>query len=205
MMFNKVPPEKFLEFHKIFNGEGKWSHICKQCEGMCEYRKIGSLLPGEKEFVANQLKVPISIFENRYLDKLRTPLGDIDVLKLKVGCPFLNDNYGCTIAKIKVVLCEVYPILVHIENGKTLFNLDELCPLTRLNEVKNYFLNVGIAALIALDIPKEWYEAVVLYDTFDFDYVKIEAERNNPFSALKWESTAHYGLFHLSELLPYRC
>ncbi len=161
------------------DGEGWWWEVCAECEGRCEYNKIGSLLPGEKEYIARELKMPVKAFADRYLDKLVTPLGTIDVLKMKDGCPFLDPEWRCTIKKVKVVLCETYPIAFYMKGGKVEFFIDPWCPLCKRNDVRDYFEKVAMPALTKLGVPDEWFGAAVLYDEHNFDYKTIEAERKD--------------------------
>src|SRR5215831_7998903 len=137
-----VPFERFEAYHQAFDGQGNESwKICEQCGGRCEIHKIGTLMPGEKEFIAAQLKWPVAQLEARYLDQLVTPRGTVDVLKLKPGCNFLDSCFHCTLADqhIKPVLCDIYPVMFEVDKvGGTeddpelevRFMIDELdCPL----------------------------------------------------------------------------
>lgn len=178
-MFPKVPGEKFREFHAAIEGEGWWWQLCADCGGRCEYNKIGSLLPGEREFLARELKMPVRTFADRYLDRLVTPLGTIDVLKLKDGCPFLDSDWRCVIKKIKVVLCETYPVAFYIKDEEVQFFIDPRCPLSREKDIRSYFEKDVIPALYRLGVPVEWYKAAALYDEHNFDYKTIEQERKS--------------------------
>ncbi len=61
----------------------------KKCGGACEHNKIGTLLPGEKEYMAKKMGISVSEFELKYLDILKTDDGTlIHVLKLGELCPF---------------------------------------------------------------------------------------------------------------------
>lgn len=177
--FTELTPDGFLEFHKDFNGEGNWWGTCCQCGGKCEQHAIGSLMPGEKEFIAGWLKIPLAEFENTYLDKIVTPLGDIDVLKMSTRCGFLDSNFRCGIKPVKVVLCDVYPIAFDVVRSRVDFFLDPECPLSEVPAAIEYFNNVGIPALKKLNAPVEWYRAVALYDRFSYDYEKIQGKRQN--------------------------
>lgn len=179
-MFGKIPEETFEEFHARVQGEGWWWRECADCGGKCEYNKIGSLLPGEKEFLARHFNLPVNIFADRYLDELITPMGTVDVLKLKDGCPFLDARFRCTIRDKKVVLCETYPVAFYVEHERPVFFIDPWCRLSRQQDVRDYFKNVAIPALVKLDVPVEWYKAVELFDECNFDYHRIEQERKDP-------------------------
>ncbi|MDO8636343.1 MAG: YkgJ family cysteine cluster protein [Dehalococcoidia bacterium] len=177
--FPKLPPERFIEFHNEFKGDGSWWQACAECGGECEEHKIGSLMPGEKEYIAKIADLPLSVFENQYLDCILTPSGNIEVLKLKPGCPFLDSQYRCAIRSAKVVLCDVYPIAFEVANNRVNFYLDPECPLSHDKNTARYFEQVGIPALGKLNAPVEWYAAVALFDSFNIDYKKIKHTRNN--------------------------
>src|SRR5688572_26956483 len=108
-MFELIPIEKFAIFHQEFKGD-TWD-ICERCGGKCEINKIGSLMPGEAEYIAGTLSCSVEDFRTMYLDGIVTPHGTVDVLKLKPGCPFLSPDFRCTIKDVKVVLCDVYPVV----------------------------------------------------------------------------------------------
>jgi Fe-S-cluster containining protein len=218
--FTPVPFERFEAFHRAFDGEanGMWN-ICAQCGGKCEQHKIGSLMPGEKAYIAHQLGLDVPTFEARYLDQVVTPRGDIDVLKLVPGCPFLDACFHCTLAdkKVKPVLCEIYPVVaeVHLltqpEGQPALeveFLVDEVdCPLLHLTyswskrqvsnprwqEYRTYFATQGIERLRQVGAPAEWYWAVEQYDSENFDYEALRRKRKVP--------PDQYDTFTLDELM----
>ncbi len=219
-MFPDVPFERFDAFHCQFDGEadGIWQ-VCGQCGGRCEIYKIGTLLPGEKEYMAAGLGIPVERFEARYLDRLVTPRGTVDVLKLKAGCPFLDTNYHCVLAELRVkpVLCEIYPVVFDVEQvGGTeaepelsvSFGLDERdCPLMHQNyqwsghkvvnhrfaEHRRYFKERGISLLEALGAPAAFYWIVAQYDDGNFDYRALQQRRPVPVD--------QYGTFTLEDIL----
>jgi Fe-S-cluster containining protein len=219
-VIQSVPFERFEAFHNAFNGEGEgmWS-VCAQCGGRCEIYKIGTLLPGEKEFMAAGLNMPIAELEAQYLDRLVTPRGTVDVLKLKPGCPFLDSNYHCTLAerKVKPVLCEIYPVVFEVEQiGGTdeqpelevHFDIDELdCPLMQsqferlgkmianphVAQYRHYFQQTGIELLKAMDVAPEFYWIVEQYDEGNFDYRALAKRRN--------VSVREYDTFTLDDLM----
>ena len=177
--FAKLKPERFIEFHKEFKGDYLWWKVCAKCGGECENHKIGSLMPGEKEYIAQIVDLPLEVFENQYLDCIITPSGNIEVLKLKPCCPFLDSEHRCVIRPFKVVLCDVYPVAFEVNNTSVQFYLDTDCSLSHNKEIAWYFEHVGIPALMKLDAPVEWYRAVALFDSFNIDYEKIKNTRNN--------------------------
>ncbi len=218
--FQKIPPERFQAFHQAFNGEGDgiWS-VCAQCGGRCELHKIGTLMPGEKEFIASHLGLPVAEFESKYLDRLITPRGTVDVLKLKLGCPFLDSQYHCILADkmVKPVLCEVYPIVFEVdviggtEQAPELavkFLADEIdCPLMhttfqwrgrtvqnlRWREYRQYFETKGIELLSQVGASASWYWTVAQYDSENFDYRALERIRRVPVD--------QYATFTLDEII----
>lgn len=193
--FNEIPNTVFQRFRREFNGEGDWWPVCSRCGGKCEQYSIGSLMPGEKRFISKWLAISITQFEDLYLDRIVTPLGDIDVLKMKPGCLFLDASFRCTLKPVKVVLCEIYPIAFEVKNNDVKFYIDTWCPLGQLKETAQYFEEVGIPALKKLNVPIEWYGAVALYDHFSYDYEKISRKRKD---IHKYES------FILEEILAAR-
>jgi len=215
-----VPAERFVAFHQSFNGEGDgiWD-FCAECGGRCERHKIGTLMPGEKEFIAAQLGLPITELEARYLDRLVTPRGTVDVLKLIPGCPFLDSCYHCTLADrmVKPVLCEIYPVVFEVdviggtEDSPELevrFVLDEIdCPLIHLvfewagrrlrnprwQEYRRYFETTGIERLRQVRAPAAWYWIVAQYDSQNFDYGALKRRRKVPID--------QYDTFTLEQLM----
>jgi uncharacterized protein len=205
-MIAAIPFEKFERFHAAFDGEGNgmWT-ICAKCGGRCEWHKIGSLMPGEKEYIASYLGLPVEEFAQTYLDGIETPLGTVDVLKLKLGCPFLDERYHCLLAdkKVKPVLCEIYPVVFEVEEvaseGESQlhvqFMLDELdCPLMHATyhwndrtitnpqwqDYRHYFATTGIERIAAIGAPAEWYRIVAQFDGENFDYRALKQKRGVP-------------------------
>ena len=176
--FPFISRERFEDFHREFHGD-TWD-VCARCGGKCEIHKIGSLMPGEAEYIADDLGMPVPEFRDRYLDGIVTPIGLVDVLKLKPGCPFLSADYRCTIPDVKVVLCDVYPIVFEVGENDVAFMLDPWCPITRyVKELASVFERDAIPALRRLNAPLDWYRAVELYDSFCVDYDRIFALRES--------------------------
>jgi Fe-S-cluster containining protein len=219
--FQPLPFERFAAFHRAFDGEGNsmWD-ICAQCGGRCEQHKVGTLMPGEKEFIAAELDISVLALEAGYLDRLVTPRGAVDVLKLKAGCPFLDACFHCTLAdsKVKPVLCEVYPVVFEVADldgvdgePQVTFLVDEIdCPLIHLayqwkgrsvhnpryQEYRAYFETVGIERLRQMKAPAAWYGIVAQYDAENFDYDTLERARHVP--------ATQYDTFTLDELMACR-
>ncbi|MBI4289445.1 MAG: YkgJ family cysteine cluster protein [Chloroflexi bacterium] len=177
--FPKIPEERFAEFHAAFKGGDSWWQVCADCGGECEKHKVGSLMPGEKEFIARSLGLSAASLEDRYLDRVVTPLGNVDVLKLKPGCPFLDADCRCSIRSVKVVLCDAYPIAFEVEGDAVRFFLDPECPISRNRDATRYYEKVAIPALRKLNAAVGWYRAVALYDSLDIDYERLDAGRGD--------------------------
>ena len=194
--------------------------ICAQCGGRCEQHKVGTLMPGEKAFIAAELGISVGTLEAAYLDRLVTPRGEVDVLKLKSGCPFLDACFHCTLAdsKVKPVLCEIYPVVFEVseperaeDEPQVTFLIDEIdCPLVHLayqwngrrvqnprhREYRAYFESVGIERLRQMGAPVAWYSVVAQYDSDNFDYDALERKRH--------VSVTQYDTFTLDELMACR-
>jgi Fe-S-cluster containining protein len=185
-------------YHSLF--EGDTYDACARCGGKCEIYKVSTLLPGEKQYMASYFNMPLCDFENKYLDCLDTPYGKVDVLKMKNGCPFLDKEYHCTALPVKPVLCDSYPIVMDIKGNRIEFRIDQHdCPMVHWPEYEKYVRNFaenGTAAMRQLDAPLEWWKLVMLYDEYDFDYVRIEKElRHSP----------EYETFFIEDILSYAC
>jgi uncharacterized protein len=176
--FQTIGKEAFARFHAEFQGD-TWD-ICGRCGGKCEINKIGSLMPGEAEYIAANLGVNLEEFRDTYLDGIVTRYGVVDVLKLKPGCPFLTPDFHCRIPDVKVVLCDVYPVVFRVCEDKVIFSLDPWCPIVRyIPELSKQFEAKGIPAIERLNGPVEWYRAVELYDGLCVDYNKLFALRRH--------------------------
>lgn len=168
------------EFHKTFSGANTDTFkVCKDCEGMCEYSKIGTLLPGEKEYMAKEMGISVNEFKLRFLDILRFDDGtQLYLLKLGKLCPFLNEETKeCECQNFKPIFCKVYPVVFTVKSGDTKFELDNWCKLSRKKVFRSHFEKV-IPALSSLPIPKEWFIYVSSYDSLCFDYNQLEKYRN---------------------------
>jgi uncharacterized protein len=175
-MFKPIPFEAFERFHQEFQGD-TWD-TCERCGGKCEINKIGSLMPGEAAYISKKRGETEDDFRAKYLDGIQTDLGLVDVLKLKQGCPFLDSQYRCTIKEVKVVLCEVYPVVFEVEGDDVKFYNDDWCPIVRhVPQVAADFHDVGIPAIRRLNVQPSWFEAVSLYDHLCVDYTKFEEIR----------------------------
>lgn len=156
--------------------------VCAKCGGACEFNKIGTLMPGEREYMAEAAGLPVDEFSKRFLDVIEMVDGmELDVLRLINGCPFLDrGTFECGCRQYKVVLCEIYPVGFHVRDGHVEFELDDWCPLTDTLRFRRHFAEKGIAAVAELPVPLLWYQHVARYDDLHFDYLALQAHRNDP-------------------------
>lgn len=167
--------------------------ICLKCGGICEYSFIGTLLPGELEFMANEMKISINEFRSRYLDGIDCNGVIMDVLKMVNPCPFLDQKtLTCSCRKFKVIYCNIYPINIRSHGTKLTYSIDN-CLLGRNIKFRSYFLTRGINALETLNIPVTWVDVVLLYDNVSIDY--------NVFHEIR--KSRNYQVFTLETILKY--
>jgi Fe-S-cluster containining protein len=180
MRFDPIPQDAFAEFHRSFRGDTPETFtVCARCEGACEYNKIGTLMPGEREYMAAAAGLSVDEFRSRFLDTVEMPGGvELDVLRLINGCPFLDrGTFECNCRAFKVVLCEIYPIGFSVVDGEVRFSIDDWCPISDTLRFRRHFIEAGVAAVSKLPVPVAWYEQVALYDDLYFDYYALEATR----------------------------
>lgn len=197
MIFKKIPMNMYDNFHKMFSGSNQNTfNVCSKCGGACEHNKIGTLLPGEKEYMAKKMGISVSEFKLRYLDVLKMDDDTlIHVLKLGELCPFLNrETEVCACKDFKPLICKIYPVVFTVENGKVNFTLDDWCQLSKKEVCRNYFKS-AIPLLSRLPIPIEWFKHVVSYDDLCFDYEQIKELR---------KEKNKYAVFTLRELLSFQ-
>lgn len=193
MTFKKIPTHIYESFHKKFSGINENTfNTCKECGGACEYNKIGTLLPGEKEYMAKEMGISVYEFEVRYLDILKLDDGTrLSVLKLGKLCPFLNEeSKECECRNFKPIFCKVYPVVFTVEAEGIKFTIDNWCKLSRKKAFRNYF-EKAILLLSSLPIPIEWFIHVASYDNFCFDYNRLE----------KYRSKEKYEIFSIEKIL----
>ena len=184
----------YENFHNIFSGSNRNTFdICRKCGGACEYNKIGTLLPGEEEYMAKKMGISVSEFKLRYLDILKMDDGTlVHVLKLGELCPFLNkETEACECSDFKPIICKIYPVVFSVESGKVNFVIDNWCQLSRKKVCRNYFES-AIPLLSSLPIPVEWFNSVISYDDLYFDYDQLKKYR---------KGKNQYAVFSLEELL----
>lgn len=194
LIFKKIPMHMYENFHQIFSGSNPNTfEICRKCGGACEHNKIGTLLPGEKEYMAKKMGISISEFKQRYLDILKMDDGTlVDVLKLGELCPFLNkETEACDCSDFKPIICKIYPVVFTVDTGKVNFIIDNWCQLSRKKVCRKYFES-AIPLLSQFPVPVEWFNNVVNYDDLYFDYEQLRECR---------KGKDQYAVFTLEELL----
>ncbi|HTG35665.1 MAG TPA: YkgJ family cysteine cluster protein [Thermoanaerobaculia bacterium] len=172
----------FAEFHRVFRGDTPETFmVCAKCGGACEFNKIGTLMPGEREYMAALSDLSVAEFTAKYLDVVRMDNGiELDVLRLINGCPFLDrGTFECNCREYKVVLCEIFPIAFYVLEGRVHFGIDDWCPIADTLRFRRHFLEVGVSAVSKIPVPVEWYEHVALYDDLYFDYHALELYRTD--------------------------
>ena len=188
---------KFQRYHTEFHGDTY--EVCARCGGKCEKYKISTLMPGEKEHLSAVLQIPIAELEEKYLSRISLPAGSVEVLKLTDGCRFLDSEFRCGAIAAKPVLCDTYPIVFYKTKGIVHFRIDNQdCPMVHLPEFRQVirkFQTNGIDALNKFDADPKWWELLVVYDVFDFDFQRIEKELGE----------RCHGSYYLEELLGFAC
>lgn len=193
MVFRKIPRQLYENFHKMFSGSNQNTFkICSECGGACEHNKIGTLLPGEEEYMAEKMGISVSDFKIHYLDLLKMDDGTlIHVLKLGKLCPFLNEDEVCECRNFKPIFCKIYPLVFTVEDEKINITIDNSCKLSRKDACRLYF-EAAIPLLSSLSIPIGWLRHVTSYDHLCFDYDQLEKCRHGK---------NKYAVFSLEELL----
>ena len=190
--------DPFKVYHDRFRGDTY--DACFRCDGKCEKFKISTIMPGEKEHMVAHTGLSVKDFEDRYLDRINTPIGEVDVLKMKDGCPFLDADFHCTIVEAKPVMCDTYPIIFSLGKRNVNFEIDRHdCPLVHwpeYNRVVERFRREGIPAMRDIPVPIKWWRTVALYDEFDVDYERIEK---------KLRRAQGYQTYLLEEVLAFAC
>lgn len=185
-------------YHEHF--EGDTYDACARCGGKCEKFKISTLMPGEKEYMAEKLNLTVEALEENYLSRIDTPFGQVEVLKMKNNCNFLDGVYRCTAIPAKPVMCDTYPIVFYLTQRKVHFEIDRRdCPMVHWREYDRaveVFATKGIQTMKEMKMPLSWWRVVALFDEFDVDYVAIEK---------KLATTAGYESFQLEKILGYAC
>jgi Fe-S-cluster containining protein len=150
--------------------------------------------------MAEKLKMSVSELEEKYLSVIDTPDGKVDVLKMKDGCNFLDEQYRCTAIPAKPVLCDTYPIVFSLGKRSVRYEIDQRdCPMVHWKEYEKAveaFATKGIQTLKEMKIPLPWLRMVALYDEFDVNYVEIDKNL---------AKSRGYETFYLEKILGYAC
>ncbi|MEI6765762.1 MAG: YkgJ family cysteine cluster protein [Bacteroidota bacterium] len=187
----------FENFQKTFKGDTENTFpVCLECGGICEYKKISSLLPGEAEFMAMKHGMELQAFRDKYLDGFIYEGQVIDIIKCSVRCPFLETDNSCGARGFKPIMCLIYPIIFEKENDGWKVTLDDRCPLIRLEKTRSFFTTEGIKMVEDLHIPGEWINIDYTFDLYDFDYNMMIAARDVPVDT--------YKIYTYDEIMKYR-
>ena len=191
--FPPIPFQCFRNFHRAFQGD--FYERCARCGGVCEHKRIGTLLPGESYFLARARGLSVRELRARYLDQLVLGNRKADVIKLRMRCRLLDAQGRCTIARLKPVLCEIYPIVFEVQGRSIHYSIDRACPISRDRSLVRQLLEVGVPAFKALPIPFEFMRLLSRYDGLDFDYAALERGRAD---------RPGYTRFALAEIMQFR-
>jgi len=166
----KLPKSFFEEYHKKFKGDTY--HTCQTCGG-CEYSLIASFLPGETDYIAEKLNMSESDFRKKFLDEVKVEKITIDVVRMVIPCLWLNDKGHCLIRDFKLVLCDIYPLAIKIDNDKVSVEMDKWCPLYDVNENK-FMQNWKDIEELFQQLPIEFIDALDKFECRNYDVVKLE-------------------------------
>jgi uncharacterized protein len=197
MMFDPIPITVFEDFHKIFKGETNESFkICYECGGMCEIDLICPLLPGELTYIASKLNIDEDDLKNSHFDGININGIVVDVLKCTESCPFLSSSFFCSIRAFKPVICALHPIYFKIEGNSLDLLLDESCPLSQNQTIRDSYEHLATRCVEKLSIPLKWVQIIYGILIHRFNYVAMMQHRDIP--------VARYKIYQLDELMKFR-
>jgi len=177
----RIPVDRFAEFHRIFrNEDSEFSEICAECGGDCEQSAFPTLLPGEKEFIARSLNCSVTTFENKYLDTVVIPGGELYVTKFNVVCPALDRQQRCIFRNVKPVDCKLYPLQLAESKGKIAYQIDNECPASRVSVVVNRLKRKFEECIPLLGISPAWIKALSKFWYEEYDRRKLSQLRKLP-------------------------
>ena len=188
--------EVFAAFHATFQGDtDDIFTICVACGGTCETNLIAPLLPGEAEFMASKMNLPVKRFKDLYLDGILVNGEVIDVIKCIERCQLLTDHCSCGVRTFKPVTCTLHPLYFERDGENWRWLVDTDCPLSQAPHTRHHFEHNGIQAVNALQIERTWYECS--YEIFKhyFDYAALAKDRDMP--------VARYKLYPFDEIFAY--
>lgn len=196
-MLDPLPFSKFEEFHNSFNCDTEKSFkVCSQCKGKCEYDSIiAPLLPGEAEFIAAKIKLPVDVTRNKFFDGVLIEDNVVDIIKSDQACRFLSDSFLCLAKPFKPVVCAIYPVYLRPDGGVISFITDKKCKLSIDPKIKELCESIGIQSVQKLSIPIQWLQITDIISMSDFNFNKMMAKRDIPVDK--------YKLYQLDELMAY--
>jgi len=115
------------------------NYACLKCGACCheiEYKKRIPLYPEEANFlieIAKKRGIALKIIEDLvFLDMLNKKILVVTykiLFEKKInGCPFYDDNYGCTVHDTKPLACKAYPLaLKQVDAFNFQIRVDPLC------------------------------------------------------------------------------
>ena len=171
--------ELLIWYHRNFVGDTY--EVCSICQGECEKYLVSCLLPGEIELISSYLNVSSQKFQNKYTDTIRTSNRDVTVLRLCTRCPFISNDFRCTIKDVKPIMCDIYPVYISVpKKNKLYFGLDPKCALTHYKPTADLFRKKCVPLLKQLKISPKIYAAIEEFDceSYDFDILDKQRKKN---------------------------
>lgn len=174
-----------IDFEKINKKLGEINKeaykLCEECGGQCEYKEVAWLFPGEKEFIAEKLKMSAKDFDNKFISKIKYRNYTVNLLRIE-KCPFLK-KYKCQLESLnaKPLICLFYPLYICIKNKKFNIYLDITdCPLAKKFPENFIKETKKIYKTIKNKIPAYWKGFIIKHDTI-YDYKKMAKLKDKKF------------------------
>jgi Fe-S-cluster containining protein len=187
-MFKFINFEFFDFLHSNFRGDTEEIFaVCAECGGACEYNKMSCLLPGEAEYMADQAKLPLKLFRDKYLDGVSVDGVVVDMLKTGI-CPFLHSEcFSCNVKHYKPILCLIYPIVFERVDREWQPVIEDWCPMSKREKAVSYFKNEGMELVRKLRplLDDKFLEIIHFFDQPNYDYDRMFAERGVPMHVYK--------------------
>lgn len=139
--------------------DGLMFDLCSECGGSgCEYNTLGYFMPGEEEYIAGKLEMPVQEFLDRYCTTIKNYQGH-DIYILIGFCKFLSPSFHCQleIHNCKPLTCLLYPAMIGFPGQPKRVFLDDVdCPMAHL--VDDSFKEKAFAILEVLkeQLPEWW-------------------------------------------------
>ncbi len=170
---------RLQSYHLNFDGDTY--DLCAICEGYCERHLISCLIPGEVELISSYLNISPKDFVDRYADGILISKGEVTVLRLCSRCPFIDDDFKCTIKPVKPIMCDIYPVYAEVDgDGNVDFDLDPACPLTHYPPAAQSFREKCIPALRELSINPDSYVAIEEFDCLSYNFDRFDELCHDP-------------------------